>query len=199
MAERQITIDELAVVALLQVRADRLFEAQDFQARAFERSQYEDAIDRLIQLARPDLCAIPFPSIPAASLSPDAAGGAAGPIPSGSAHPSEVERFLSECCEVAATNVERDAMRVKDADLYPAYRAWCENTRQTAERLRPFDFRRQLSQLGFVRRFSDGRWWVGIQLKATANNRTTAPRDLTTEEAELATLGDALADQGRAE
>lgn len=88
MAERQITIEEACIANRLSASLADASAARTRQQFQTSREDYEAWIDRLIELARPHLLAVAPPTIPStppASLSPDAAGGAAGPIPPGGA------------------------------------------------------------------------------------------------------------------
>jgi hypothetical protein len=74
MAERQITVDEIHLLSKLRSHADSLLGYPGIQPRP---DLYEAAIDRLIALARPNLCAEPQNPLPSAHLSPSADGVAA--------------------------------------------------------------------------------------------------------------------------
>ena len=90
---RQITIDEVLALTLASVRIERLTDIDlPYQQRALELVEYEDAIDQLIALARPEMLAAwnaaqeqapPNPPSPSAPPSPGADGAAASPIPAG--------------------------------------------------------------------------------------------------------------------
>ena len=65
-----------------------------------------------------------------------------------------LENFLSECC------IKENGARVRARELYSAYKAWSEGLKEYIRSEK--DFAAEMEKLGFVKKKSNGMWYLGI-------------------------------------